>query len=345
MNSRQRATCATWISIDEPETIERLLKSRKWIDDDDTVHRVERAGEGNMNCTLRVCTNSKSLVVKQARPWVEKYPSIAAPVNRNDFERQFYESVATIPVLAEQMPRLIGADGELHMLVLEDLGRSLDGTALYNRTWSDRQNRTLVTSLARWLAALHQQTRTGDTDRRERHANRDLRGLNHAHIFEIPFHQPASVELDAITPGLENVARGVRENSKLLARCEHLGERYLAQGECLLHGDFFPGSWLLCEDGPKIIDPEFSCYGDPEFDVAILIGHLRMLGVPPTEATAMVLDTYERHACRQLDLQLATGWAGIEILRRLMGVAQLPVDWPLETKAQLIDDAIQWVEG
>ena len=42
----------------------------------------ELAGEGNMNCVIRVRLPDRSLILKQARPWVEKYPSIAAPVER-----------------------------------------------------------------------------------------------------------------------------------------------------------------------------------------------------------------------------------------------------------------------
>src|SRR2546421_5684303 len=40
------------------------------------------AGEGNMNYTLRIGTSERSFVMKQARPWVEKYPHIAAPWDR-----------------------------------------------------------------------------------------------------------------------------------------------------------------------------------------------------------------------------------------------------------------------
>ena len=36
-----------------------------------------RAGDGNMNCTVRVTTGTGTLIVKQSRPWVEKYPRFA----------------------------------------------------------------------------------------------------------------------------------------------------------------------------------------------------------------------------------------------------------------------------
>jgi hypothetical protein len=39
-------------------------------------------------------------------------------------------------------------------------------------------------------------------------------------------------------------------------RVNELGEIYLADGAQLVHGDFFPGSWLRTPHGPMIIDPE-----------------------------------------------------------------------------------------
>jgi 5-methylthioribose kinase len=50
----------------------------------------ERAGEGNMNCVVRVRLPNRSLILKQARPWVEKYPSIAAPVERAASEARYH---------------------------------------------------------------------------------------------------------------------------------------------------------------------------------------------------------------------------------------------------------------
>ena len=47
-----------------------------------------------MNCTLRVTTTRRSFILKQARPWVEKYPQIAAPVERARVEAAFYAAVA-----------------------------------------------------------------------------------------------------------------------------------------------------------------------------------------------------------------------------------------------------------
>ena len=65
-----------------------------------------------MNLTLRVRTERRSVVLKQARPWVEKYDHIEAPWERSLSERWFYERVASIPEVAGHMPRLLASDPE-----------------------------------------------------------------------------------------------------------------------------------------------------------------------------------------------------------------------------------------
>ena len=59
-----------------------------------------RAGEGNMNCTVRVHTTMRTFIMKQARPWVEKYPQIAAPWDRACREAEFYQKIAGCPPVA-----------------------------------------------------------------------------------------------------------------------------------------------------------------------------------------------------------------------------------------------------
>ena len=111
--------------------LRRYLQTRSWLDHGDEVRGVEPAGEGNMNCTLRVTTTRRSFILKQARPWVEKYPQIAAPVERARVEAAFYAAVADQPDVAALMPALEHWDDASVMLMLEDLGPAADYTGIY----------------------------------------------------------------------------------------------------------------------------------------------------------------------------------------------------------------------
>ena len=93
-----------WLDAADPDGVRAYLERRGWLSPGETVSGCERAGEGNMNLTLRLRTDRRSLVVKQARPWVERYDHIAAPWERGESERWFYERVAAIPEVAGHMP-------------------------------------------------------------------------------------------------------------------------------------------------------------------------------------------------------------------------------------------------
>jgi 5-methylthioribose kinase len=115
-----------------------------------------------------------------------------------------------------------------------------------------------------------------------------------------------------------------------------LGIRYLdhSHGSCLIHGDYFPGSWLKTRDQVYVIDPEFCFFGPPEFDLGMMMGHLYLAGVF-TELIASVYNLYT--AAASINLSLALQFAGVEIMRRLIGVAQLPLRYDLPEKRRLLE--------
>ena len=40
------------------------------------INEIEIAGEGNMNVVLRIKTNKRTFILKQSRPFVQKYPDL-----------------------------------------------------------------------------------------------------------------------------------------------------------------------------------------------------------------------------------------------------------------------------
>ena len=229
----------------------------------------------------------------------------------------------------------------MHLLVLEDLGHLSDATTLYGTADASDTLPLFTQPLVSWLARLHRHSSGAAARARSQHANRALRALNHAHIFEIPFQNPPAIDLDAVTPGLSDLATEVCANRRVPPACAALGERYLRDGGCLLHGDFFPGSWLLSEREARVIDPEFSFYGDPEFDLGVCVAHMRFIGYTGETALGIVAD-YDAG-----DIPLSTEriqqYAAVEILRRLLGVAQLPIDNTLGTEASLDSGSVRCV--
>jgi 5-methylthioribose kinase len=319
-----------WLDPERPAELEGYLRERGWLAEEEQFLACERAGEGNMNLTLRVRTERRSLILKQARPWVEKYDHIAAPWDRARMEQRFYERVAAIGGVAERMPRVLGSDPNGRVLVLEDLGEARDLTNVYG---DDALAREDIDVLAEFVATLHAATH-GEPD--PSLANREMRKLNHEHIYVVPVADDNGLPLEELEPGLGRAAAELREDPAFRSALRETGERYLADGPVLVHGDYFPGSWLRTAAGLRVIDPEFCVYGDAEIDVGCALAHLslarqeRGLGV-------RLLESYARApGAPTLDATWTARFAAAEVMRRLIGVAQLPIPPSRDLRRELL---------
>ncbi|MBX7075509.1 MAG: phosphotransferase [Pirellulales bacterium] len=310
-----------WLDAGDAAGVARFLRERGWIEPDEVVLEVGRAGDGNMNLTLRVRTGQRSLILKQARPWVEKYPHIAAPAERMEYEERFYQRASDIVEVARRMPRLLASDVAAGAIALEDIADAHDASDLYRGATMGREQ---VDELAFYLAALHGATygATGEA----RFANRAMRALNQEHIYRLPLAADNGLDLELFEPGLNAAASELKRDVEFGRLARLTGERYLADGPCLAHGDFFPGSWLMAPRGLFVIDAEFCFLGPVEFDLACAIAHLA-LARQPIDLPERLLDQYCRRSAERLapDGVWLARFAACEVMRRLIGVAQLPI--------------------
>jgi 5-methylthioribose kinase len=291
----------------------------------ESINHLEIPGEGNMNVVVRVNTSNGSLILKQSRPFVNKYPDISAPVERIDVEATFYQ-LTRDSAISSYLPAVIGYDSDNRILALEDLGATSDFTSLYqkeNQLSDDQFEQSL--DFIQKLASL-----STDFDYPD---NLSLRGLNHEHIFVYPFMLENGFNLDSVTPGLQDKSLPFKNNVELKQVIQELGEVYLASGTHLLHGDYYPGSWVNDEGSLKVIDPEFSFMGPPEFDLGVFLAHLKM-AQQNEELVGRV-----RSATKDLDGRLIEKFEGIEIMRRIIGLAQLPLDLSLNEKNDMLQYA------
>jgi 5-methylthioribose kinase len=316
------------LTADDLAGLSEYLQQRGWLRPGEILRSVGQAGEGNMNYTLRVITTARSFILKQARPWVEKYPHIAAPWERTLIEGRFYEAIAADSQLAAQMPQMLGLDETSHILALEDCGAAQDFTTLYQGV---KLTPGQLAELTEYLSRLHHLS--NEVARHSIFANRAMRALNHLHIFAFPLQLANGFDLDAITPGLGKVAQALKLDEVYVQRVGKLGELYLRDGATLLHGDYFPGSWLQTAQGVRVIDPEFCFYGPAEFDLGVMIAHLHLAEQPADLASELLLSY---NPARPLNQKLMRQFAGVEIMRRLIGVAQLPLKLSLEAKSALL---------
>ncbi len=312
--------------------LQAYLQEKGWLEANETIQSVEKPGEGNMNFTLRIDTGDRTFVVKQSREYVEKYPQVAAPADRALREAEFYELIGEKPELKGLMPNLTGLDRENSVIVMDDLGAGTDFTYVY-KTGQTMPEMELMTIMD-FAAKLHNSFSASTSSRVI--TNREMRKLNHEHIFRYPYLEENGLNLDDILPGLQEVAAPYKKDKALEEVVQELGNQYLADGEHLLHGDYFPGSWLKTENGVRIIDPEFCFFGPAEFEIGVTIAHLKMADQP----SVMIKKALERYASQApLDESLQKKFTAIEILRRILGLAQLPLEIDLSKRKALLEES------
>lgn len=207
---------------------------------------------------------------------------------------------------------------------MEDIGSQGDYSMYYSK--QVELSSQLTHELIQFLKLLHSSTKNG-----EEVSNLKMRELNHTHIFDFPFNPENGFNLDDIQESLQALANKlVLNNPELRKIAADLGKTYLsAKGPSLLHGDFFPGSWLKSTDGIKIIDPEFCFTGPVEFELGVFKAHLVFCGLS-LEEIDNTLKNYGNY-----DQNLTDKFGGIEIQRRLYGVAQLPLSSTISEKENI----------
>lgn len=319
-----------------------LCRRLRWIGPDTRLAQGEPAGVGNMNHTLRVTLANRgskepaTLVLKQSLPFVARFPEIAAPIERGRIEAAFYQSISNDPLLKERTPQLLGFHAEHHLLCLQDLGSGRDLTGLYDQGEPDHAVDQQLQALTHWLGQLHRlPTPPGFP------SNAAMRQLNHEHIFRVPFNTAEPVP---VSPELVQLRIELAADQTFMARIAQLGALYLGESKgrsppVLLHGDYYPGSWL---QGPKgdiaIIDPEFGFAGPAEFDMGVMQAHLTFASYPASTRRDL-LASYQPPDL--FDVSLMEAFAAIEVLRRLLGVAQLPLGASPSRQLQWAQDAGQ----
>ncbi|WP_341226479.1 phosphotransferase [uncultured Arcticibacterium sp.] len=308
---------------------EAYFREKGWLKAENELLEYVKAGEGNMNFVARVKTNGFSFIVKQSRAYVEKYKQVPAPIERIEVEHAFYMATAESEFINGFSPEILDFDEENHVLVMEDLGEGTDFLGLYAGKIPVTKEEIVV--LIKYLMALHSLKPSDFPE------NADMKSLNHEHIFNYPYLEENGFDLNSVQEGLQELAMPIKQNEVLKAKIKEIGNKYLVNGKTLLHGDFYPGSWLKVEKGLKVIDPEFAFMGDPEFDLGVMLAHFKMAGLSE-ELIDFTQGQYKKG--RSIDEKLLSEYMAVEVLRRLIGLAQLPLNLSIKQKKILINEAV-----
>ncbi|MEO1023179.1 MAG: hypothetical protein AAFW89_11610, partial [Bacteroidota bacterium] len=122
-----------FLDMEDGIGLQQYLRMRGWITRHQELKLIEKPGAGNMNCILRIrLTDGKSFIIKQSRPWVEKFPHIPAPEDRIQSEINYYDAISNNALLLSYSPNILYHDSMNHVMILEDLGESADLSGIYH---------------------------------------------------------------------------------------------------------------------------------------------------------------------------------------------------------------------
>ncbi|MDG2306299.1 MAG: phosphotransferase [Candidatus Binatia bacterium] len=300
----------------------RLLGNAGVLDASDPASdpAIEPAGDGNINWVRRIRSRESghTVIVKHARPALEKFPEYETSTERIVFENRYYEIAR--PLDTDGIcPNILRFDEARRLLVLEDLGDAERLDAAFLR--GADVERELV-FIARFLGRVHSATWEDDT-LAARFANQDIQRLHGDHIFKLPYEGDGF----PVPSGVESRAAAVRSDRSLAKTAAHAYERYLSPHGALVHADVQPGNILLHSRSATLLDAEIAHVGDPAFDVGTLLAHTWISG-PVDHArrsTAAIWEAYTEVLGddRIVAFEDAARYAGLEIMRRTIGAARV----------------------
>ena len=331
------------------------------IFESETELRIEEIGDGNLNTVYRVSDAARperSLVLKHAPPYIK----ILGPDYPLSTERLTYESRALNvynQLASGSVPAQYNFDAEVAVIAMEDLR---DAHVLRDDLIAGSVDIAIAEQIGRFMGSVHSHTYIENLDSgavqqyKQQFANTTMQAITADYVFTFPYTEH---ETNFWTPGLEPDVQRLKADTDFLTQAAHLKQIFLTMQQAVTHGDLHTGSVLVQNDTAKVIDAEFAFYGPLGFDIGLYwanyflsyFSHQDTLDVQSALKTAIVQtwDTYAAEfriaddTLKERTLQNifhdAVGFAGLEMLRRLIGAAHVKdiegiVDIPRKLRAE-----------
>ncbi len=308
----------------------------------------EVPGDGNINYVRRARHPAgASVIVKQARPTLERFPEYRVSTERIVFERRYLETVEQIaPAVAPLLPRVIYFDRERRVLVMEDLG---EAPTLEAKLLAGTAPEAPLAAIGGFLGCVHAASIARSGELGSGFRNCEMQALHGEHIFTLPYQAndfPIPAELARFS------ARALEESGGR-ARIAELRGAYYETREALVHGDLQGGNVLLQGETPRLLDAEIAHVGDPAFDLGIALAHLRLHRhrTDPSRPTLSelskgeraLLDGYLAAGGPRRNLDRADRYCGVEMLRRSIGAARPEFVKHPEVARRTFSAGLEWL--
>ncbi len=308
---------------------------------------VSEIGDGNLNMVFRVSGGGRSVIVKQAPPYLrvagESWPLTQDRIRIETEALRIHNDLAP-----GQVPQVLGCHPELAAVVLEDLhehtvwrtaviaGRDVPGVASLVGSYCARV--LLGSSDLRMDASTRKQLES-------RFINAELCAITEELVFTAPYIQAESNSYD---DALAEVAAALRADLPLRRASAQLLWEFRTRHEALIHGDLHTGSILVADHDARAFDLEFAFFGPMAYDTGNVLANLVFAAIGHEERGnpdfAAVVGGYAREFWTALDEEVRQLWpahqpweeaflarlladsaryAATELVRRMVGLAHV----------------------
>ncbi|WP_180898313.1 S-methyl-5-thioribose kinase [Martelella soudanensis] len=239
--------------------------------------QVREVGDGNLNLVFIVEGGGRSMIVKQALPYVrlvgEGWP---LPLTRSFFE--YSALVRQAERAPESVPEVYYFDERQAIIVQEFLSPHIIlRKALIDGQMLPRLAQDIGLFMARTLfrgSDLSMEAAARKKDMALFAGNDALCDITEALVFTDPYYD---AEMNSHTsPELDGIVAKLRADRDLKVTAQEMKQAFVTRAETMLHGDLHTGSIMVTEDETRVIDPEFAYYGPMAFDVGMLLANYWM---------------------------------------------------------------------
>ncbi len=268
----------------DPSTIRSYLSERRILAPDDAAKARVEVLAGGVSCDVLLVECARTaVVVKQALGRLRVEQEWLATPDRAGAESDALRLAAEI--CPGSVPAVLASVPEDFLVVLE---RAPGGCVDWkSQLLAGRTEAVVGSRLGSLLGAWHGATAS---DRAVRARFGDLSAFVQLRID--PYHRSIAMR-----------------HPDVAERIEFLAEALVGPGRCLVHGDFSPKNILVGGATLWVIDWEVAHFGDPVFDLAFALCHLRLKAAHrPLDASGYraVAEAF-LHAYRQVATELAAG--------------------------------------
>lgn len=319
-------------------------------------------GDGNINYIFRVAAQdgSKSLIIKHAES-VTRSNNTATSTDRNRIEAEILQIEGELA--PGSVPEIYLFDPVMCCVVMEDIGdhKNLRYALIDHETFPTLAE-DLAVFMAETLIRTSDMILPPDKKKEwtKRFINPDMCSISERLVLTDPF-KNSDGRNRLIPENKDFLTRELYEDKALHLEAAKLKNLFQAKAQALIHGDLHSGSVFVRPGSTKVLDPEFAYYGPIGYDVGNVMAHF-IFAWANAEVTmadeaerkafqswvedtmAVCLDRFAEKALAILhtdckDLMYTTagfaewyvadilrdtaGYAGTEILRRVIGVAKV----------------------